>query len=405
MTVLQEKTYQPFTEESVLVYLEHKGLIKDRKEADCKEVGDGNLNYVFIVRDNTTDRSIVVKQALPYAKVVGESWPLSLDRARIERQALQEAAKHVPHLVPEVYDYDDIFAITVMEDLSDYVILRKGLIEGNRYVNLAEHIGRYLAETLFHSSDEALGPVEKKKLARQFVNPDLCDITEKLVFTDPYFDAESNSYPDNLQESVNGLWQDNVLLFEVAKLKKQFLTEGEALLHGDLHTGSVFVTSDQTKVIDPEFAFFGPAGFDAGAFLANLTLNFIAQQERSSEGDRQEISAYLLEAIEQTWAVFEQRYRELLKEHAVEERYKSDEYADFIVKKIWQDTLGFAGCKTIRRIIGLAHVEDIDGIEDEQERLRAQKRAIETGRHLIFNRQQWQSPSDWTAYLKELVES
>ena len=34
------------------------------------------------------------------------------------------------------------------------------------------------------------------------------------------------------------------------------MTNAQALLHGDLHTGSVFVRDDSTKVIDPEFAFY-----------------------------------------------------------------------------------------------------------------------------------------------------
>ena len=42
----------------------------------------------------------------------------------------------------------------------------------------------------------------------------------------------------------------------------------EALIHGDLHTGSIMVTESETRVIDPEFAFYGPMGFDVGAVSA-----------------------------------------------------------------------------------------------------------------------------------------
>ena len=46
------------------------------------EVGDGNLNLVFIVKG---DRGgVAVKQALPYVRLVGESWPLQLSRAHYE---------------------------------------------------------------------------------------------------------------------------------------------------------------------------------------------------------------------------------------------------------------------------------------------------------------------------------
>ena len=51
----------------------------------------------------------------------------------------------------------------------------------------------------------------------------------------------------------------------------------EAFLHGDLHTGSLMCTTESTLVIDPEFAFAGPMGFDVGSFLANLMFSFFAQ--------------------------------------------------------------------------------------------------------------------------------
>lgn len=65
----------------------------------------------------------------------------------------------------------------------------------------------------------------------------------------------------------------------------RFRERAQALIHGDLHTGSVMVTSDSTQVIDPEFAFYGPMGFDIGAFLGNLILAFFAQDGHSSEGN------------------------------------------------------------------------------------------------------------------------
>ena len=39
-----------------------------------REVGDGNLNLVFVVEGPTG--GVVLKQALPYVRLVGESWPL-----------------------------------------------------------------------------------------------------------------------------------------------------------------------------------------------------------------------------------------------------------------------------------------------------------------------------------------
>ena len=49
---------------------------------EAQEVGDGNLNLVFKIFDAQGVSRIIVKQALPYVRCVGESWPLTLDPAR-----------------------------------------------------------------------------------------------------------------------------------------------------------------------------------------------------------------------------------------------------------------------------------------------------------------------------------
>ncbi|KAK8952672.1 Methylthioribose kinase [Platanthera guangdongensis] len=61
---------------------------------------------------------------------------------------------------------------------------------------------------------------------------------------------------------------------EVAGLKSMFRERSQALIHGDLHTGSIMVTTESTQVIDPEFAFYVPMGFYIGEFVGNLILAF-----------------------------------------------------------------------------------------------------------------------------------
>lgn len=51
------------------------------------------------------------------------------------------------------------------------------------------------------------------------------------------------------------------------RYKYKFMTEAQALLHGDLHSGSIMVTDTDTKVIDPEFGFMGPMAFDIGNYI------------------------------------------------------------------------------------------------------------------------------------------
>ncbi|BAU26840.1 5'-methylthioribose kinase [Aneurinibacillus soli] len=389
-------TYRMLTEQEAVEYARNiPDLFPANAKLTSREIGDGNLNFVFHIQDEISNKSIIFKQALPYARVVGESWPLTLDRARIESEALILQGELCPGFVPQVYHYDIEMALTVMEDLSAYEIMRKGLVARKYYPNFAKHIGTFLARTLFLTSDLALHPYEKKKRVASFSNPELCKITEDLVFTDPYYDAATNSFNPLIREQAEALWHDDAVKLEVAKLKEGFLTRTQALLHGDLHTGSIMATEEGTKVIDPEFAYYGPMGFDIGAVIANLVLNYVAQEGHASDvQERESYQAYLLDTITGIWTTFEAEFRTLWAEKAVEPSAAIPGYVDDYVRRLLQDTLGYAGCKTIRRIVGLAHVWDIESIEDPAVRAHSEKLALAIGRELILKRESISSVED-----------
>ena len=383
--------YEALTNATAIAYAKHHQLLTG--EIDCEEIGDGNLNYVFRLVNAQGD-SIIIKQALPYAKVIGESWPLTLQRATIEAETLKKHGEFVPDYVPQVLHTDAVLAITVMEDLSHLTIARDGLIAGQHYAYLAKHIGEYLAATLFFTSDFALHPFEKKRLQVAFFNPELCKITEDLIFTDPYYDAPTNDFEEGLRSSVEALWQDNNLQREVAKLKRHFLTQAEALVHGDLHTGSIFVDAQTTKVIDPEFAFYGPIGFDVGQVIANFTFQWLTRQGE----DRQKIAA----DITTVWQVFDATYRQLFMEHYEEHYAKVAGYLDDHIADIFSDTLGYAGAELIRRTIGLAHVKDLDSIENHALRLRKKQQTLQAGSSIIKNRRNISSIEGYLAHLEDV---
>ncbi|TCP69713.1 5'-methylthioribose kinase [Baia soyae] len=394
--------YAPFTTQTVVEFVKTLSIFDHPNRLIANEIGDGNLNLVFQLVELETNRSIIVKQALPYAKVVGESWPLSLNRAKIESESLRITAKVVPDLVPHVLHTDHELACTVMEDLSDYNILRTELISNHHYPLLAEHIGRYLAQTLFSTSDFALHPFVKKELVQKFTNPDLCKITEDLVFTDPFFDHPTNDFPTELRPAVEAIWADETLLTEVGILKFQFLTQAEALLHGDLHTGSIFVTSQSTKVIDPEFAFFGPIGFDLGQFFANIILNALSKLATT---ERPALLSELLRTTERTWITFAQEFTKLWDESNQEIYTNVSGILPRFLLKIWTDAIGFAGCEIVRRTIGLAHVADLDSIEDFHTQIEIKERALQLGADLIKSRTQLYSLSHFIQRIKGALRS
>ena len=80
-------------------------LGKDVSAWRVREVGDGNLNLVFIVEGEKG--SVVVKQALPYVRLVGESWPLPLKRSFFEYHALvRQEARAGKGSVPAILHFD-----------------------------------------------------------------------------------------------------------------------------------------------------------------------------------------------------------------------------------------------------------------------------------------------------------
>lgn len=377
MSFATKTSYEPLTEESAILLAASKGIFQEDAVLTCKEIGDGNLNLVFRIEDSHNRKSIIIKQALPYAKVVGESWPLTLQRAKIEAEALKIFGEICPEYVPEVYYSDETLAVTIMEDLSHLSIARTGFIQGETYPLISEHLGEYLAKTLFFTSDYGLEAAEKKKLVKKFINPELCKITEDLIFTDPFFPSPNNSYENELSDDVQALWDDEELKFHASILKKSFLTEAEVLLHGDLHTGSVFASEQETKVIDPEFAYYGPAGFDIGQVFANLGFQVISSQARRN---------VFIAHLKTTWKVFVKEYTHLWRTANKEVLSNTQEFLNHILKKYFEDAVGFAGCELIRRTVGLAHVADLDGIQDEELRLKSKRKTLSAGRKLIKQR-------------------
>ena len=349
-----------------------------------REIGDGNLNLVFRISDPVSGRALILKQALPYFKVIGESVPLTLDRVRIECEALRIQGELCPDLTPKVYEYEPDLALMVMEDLSDHNVMRNGLIEQGRYPLFAEHIGTFLARMMFFTSDLAMDQQEKKLRMKSFINPELCNITEDLILYAPYTKSRMNIFEPHIRDAVERIWADKDLHLEVSLLREKFLTNAQALLHGDLHTDNIFIKPDSTKVIDPEFACYGPMGFDIGTVIANLLLNFSGQEGWSTDAlERTDYRRYLLDTVHDLWTQFELQFRELWNGHAADRLAKTQGYQDIYVTRLLQDTIGFAGVIMLCRVYGFIHVADIDQIEDPATRERAQRIALEIGVALI----------------------
>ena len=383
--------YRPLDEAGIRPFLDALPDIRARLGGDAggwtiREVGDGNLNLVFLV--NGPGGGVCVKQSLPYVRAAGESWPMPLERTYFEQAYYKLVGPHVKGLAPEIYHYDPALFALVMEQLSPHIIMRRGLIDGRRYPDAARHVGDYIARASFFTSDLAI-PLEQKfaGVADFANNLALRRITAELVFTDPYRVMERNRWTSpELDDVAASMRADGPLKVAAARRGHQFLASSQALIHGDLHTGSVMVTESDTRVIDPEFAIYGPIGFDLGAFLANILMSYYSQPgHATAEDDRRGLQRWLLEQVPIFWQSFRRavqaavarrcRRRRLSDETCSRRpptRSALDAAQERYLGELFTDMIGFAGAKIIRRIFGFAHNADFELIADRSKRAKAE---------------------------------
>lgn len=395
-------TYELLNEQTVLDYTKSKfPEFQNMTDLTAKEIGDGNLNYVYRVKDSVSGKSVILKQAGDTARISDE-FKLSPDRNRIETEALKLQGSFTPHLVPEIYFYDEVMNCCAMEDLGEFQIMRQALIEHNTFPNFADHVTTFMAETLLRTTDVVMPHKDKKELLKRFINPELCEISEDLVFTEPYYNTNNRNEvtAENMEFVAKHLYKNAELHREVAKLKYLFLTKSESLLHGDLHTGSIFITEEDTKVIDPEFAFYGPMGYDVGNVVANLIFAWANGVVTNDASFTEWVENTLSDIVDQ----FKEKFVATWKQHAVEPfAVKNSDYANDYLATVLKDTAGMAGLEMNRRIVGLAKVKDITVLEGE-ERILAERMVITIATTCILEAEAFQAGEQYVTLLKQVKE-
>ncbi|MBD5094292.1 MAG: S-methyl-5-thioribose kinase [Subdoligranulum sp.] len=370
-------------------------------ELSCEEIGDGNINYVFKIKEVHGDRSVIVKHADIAARLTGQH--VSTDRNRIEANILTLEDTLAPGFVPKLYFYDPVMCCMVMEDVSDHQNMRYAMMEHKTFSTFAGDITDFMAKTLVNTSDNVISPAKKKKLVSEYTNPDLCDVTETLVYTFPYFeDGAGNSvYPQSRELVRSEIYEDKKLHLEAAKLKEEFKSNAQALIHGDLHSGSIFVKEGSTKVLDPEFAFYGPAGYDVGNVLAHLIFAWVNARYTMPEGeDRVHFMQWCEGALRDTVDLFCKKAAAEMKSKATDRMAQTEGFAEWYVSCIMTSAAGTAGLELIRRIVGVAKVRDITVIEEPGARAAAERLCIMTAKGLIMNRARIVYGDDWLNVLK-----
>lgn len=375
--------------DDVIEYVKEKYDFFDKDaELSVKEIGDGNLNYVFRVQDEKTGRSVILKHSGVETRA-RSGRHVDTDRNRIEAEILMLQDKYASGYVPKIYGYDPVMCCMAMEDMKNYEVMRGALLKYERYPFFSDQITTYMVNILLATTDVVMDHKEKKKLVKSYINPDLCAITEQLVYSDSFGNFAGKNYVvDELKDYVKReIYEDKELRLEGAKLKFDFMEHAQALLHGDLHSGSIFINDERIKVFDPEFAFYGPLGYD----LANVVAHTIfakfhstaMQEEGSAKNAFQEwTDSVISECVD----LFIDKFRKKYDEICTDCMAKTEGFREYYLGQVIHDAAGIAGCELIRRIVGVSKVKDITDITDNALRAEQEKKMISIAKEFIKRR-------------------
>lgn len=411
--------YQELNETTIIDYVKTRpaltALFSSMARVTAREVGDGNLNTVYILQNTDNPKEgLVIKQALPYLRILGEGWKLTRERIRFETESLRLYNQYAPGLAPTIYDYDDEMSLVGMEYLGTHLIMRKALVARQRLPLFADHISTFMANTLFYTSDLYLTGLEKKTLQARFINPHLNKIQEDFVFTNPLMESPENKWNPLVDDEVQRVRTNGALKIAAAEMKASYMTHAQALIHSDLHTGSIMLNPADTRVIDSEFAFYGPMGFDVGAVLENLVLNCLSHYGHTADpAMREEYQAYVLAMVRDVWNGFAAKFDALWvannKGELAPPQYWNwpggeEAFADFrrrYILGILRDSAGHGGCKMLRRMMGVVSVWDISSIEDTNKRAIAERKAIRIGARWLLERSSFTTVDDLLTIVRE----
>lgn len=336
----------------------------------CQEIGTGNINFIYLADGG--DLKVIVKKDLNFARINPEKFPLPPERLLYEYLSYSLYETIIPERVPKMYFFDLDKAMLGMEYFP-YVSLRQGIIEGKKYPLVAEHLGIFLAHSLYFTSCYHLPEKRWKEQVALFSgNTAMRTIILNLNYTDPFCDSPLNSWSSpELDHEVAAIQTNPKIRSIVNQLKQKLIDSSEALSHGDLHTGSILASETDTRIIDTEFASYAPISFDIGMLLGNFVMASLSAEAHGIDGKE------LAHMTRHIWDTFAENFGTLWEYPDVTVEEKLDE--------IWTDTLQLMGIEIIRRTIGVAHTDDFTTISERSLRTEIEKKALRLAQQLLLD--------------------
>ena len=246
---------------------EQHWLGEEESVVAIEKPGEGNMN--FVARIITNARSFIVKQALPWVyKYPQVAAPITRGKVEATFYQLIEDDPVLQQCTPTLIGFDPQSHVLAQEDLgvgADFTFL----------YHSPEHITqeqqRHLLLFLSHLHQVQADPQQASLLENRAMR----ELNHEHIFRYPF--AEDNgmdldAVQPGLQKLSLAYKRDAALKRSITELGERYLQNGNTLIHGDYYPGSWLRVASGVKVIDPEFAFFGPPEFDVGVMLAHALM-------------------------------------------------------------------------------------------------------------------------------------
>lgn len=348
-TILTAETVPHYLAENA----EKIGVFPKDAEITAKAILGGNVNYAFCATEESTGRTIFVKQAPEFVAVFGpDGLPLTSKRMKQEIAVFEEwkcllGEDDCARYLPKIYLFDTSMMVFVMEFLDGYTLLDHDLVDISADVSpsVGKSLGKFMGKTHAATHSSIVSAERFAELKTNFENRPMREIQLEYVFTKCYMEAT--------EEQKAGLKVDEAFMKEVNDLKASYdgksvagdekkegvesVGENLSLCHGDLHPGSIMVKGDSVKVIDPEFTVYGPPGLDVGSLLSGYVLGAVHQSFSNNPKAVESIS----NGVSEIWASY-----------AAE--MKAGGISDELMVKIEAETVGFTVAEVCRTALEFA---------------------------------------------------
>lgn len=249
-------------------YVLERGLIgRDALPIAIARAGAGNMNLALRITP-AAGAPFILKQGRPWVEQYPQI-PAPVERTLVEAAFYAAVAPHrdVAMRMPTLLNLDAENHVLALEDLGeagDVTSIYAG----------AELPVAALAE-LLEWLDRLAGVAVTAEQRGVFANRAMRGLNHEHMFRFPLAPdngLDLDAITPGLKDAARALAGDGAYRAAVEAMGRRYLADGAALVHGDYFPGSWMQTDGGVRVIDPEFCFLGDAEFDLGILAAHLLL-------------------------------------------------------------------------------------------------------------------------------------